>query len=107
MFKTFTIQNVVVTTLHFELYFEEDILTASAVLIIPRSWFRNIGAPKKGMQLRMIQEDRKTTFYLNGVELASPKTKLSLSAEEVDQIMERQRLARERIERIKALHHPN
>ena len=69
---------------------------------IPCSQFRNIGVPRRGMKLRMEQTENRTFFYLNGKMLGSPKTQLSLPADERQKILERQKKAEERVAKAKA-----
>ena len=102
--KTFImrIQDVVCSPLTYDLYFEENApLGDQAFLSFPRTWFRNISAPKKGMILRMEQTDGHTLFSLQGQLLASAKTKLSLPAEKLAEIINRQKKAWEKIQLLK------
>lgn len=69
---------------------------------VARGLFRNIGAPKPGMKFRMVQTEQGTSFYLEGKLLGSPKTQLSLPAEEQAKILERQKKAEERVAKAKS-----
>ncbi len=98
----FRIQEVVSSPLTYDLYFEEDTAhEEQASLSLPRSWFRNIGVPKKGLVLTMEQSEGHTFFFIRGQMLASAKTKLSFSAEKLAEITTRQKKAWERVQRLK------
>ena len=99
-----TIEDVVnngdVYTLSFE---EENLLPPErrSQMKIPCSMFRNIGAPRRGMKFRLEQTENGSFFYLDGKLLGSPKTRLSLPAEEQAKILERQRQAEARVAKAK------
>lgn len=98
----FRIQEVVSSPLTYDLYFEEDTAyEEQASLSLPRSWFRNIGVPKKGLVLIMEQSEGHTFFFIRGQMLASAKTKLSFPAEKLAEITARQKKAWERVQRLK------
>lgn len=99
--RTLKIYNVVRSTLEYEIYFEEILSDGRTSLSLPCTWFRTIGAPKPGMKLRMEQTENGSFFYLDGKLLGSPKTQLSLPAEEQAKILERQRKAEERVAKAK------
>ena len=103
-YKTFRmkIQDVVSSPLTYDLYFEENTpLGDQAFLSLPRTWFRNIGAPKKGQILTMEQIEDHTFFSVRGQLLASAKTRLSFPADKLKEIADRQKAAWEHIQRLK------
>ncbi len=100
-----TIEEVVNNGDVYTLSFSEEnrlSLEKRSQMSIPCSMFRNIGAPRPGMKFRLEQTEEKTFFYLNGKRLGSPKTQLSLPAEEQAKILERQRKAEERVAKAKS-----
>lgn len=101
---TLTIEDVVNNGEMYTLSFEEENLLPPerrSQMSIACSQFRNIGRPKPGMKLRLEQTENGSIFYLDGKLLGSPKTQLSLPADERQKILERQKKAEERVAKAK------
>ncbi len=98
MRKNLKIQKVVETS---EGMYEFNFESASPVkpdasLLIPKSWFRNLGAPRQGDTLILEQTDGRTLFTFRGKTLGSPQTRLTASPEKLALYEERNRRALER-----------